>query len=210
MFPFIAVSMSASVGCGLAAMSAAADMICPGWQYPHWTTSTSAQARWTGCFPSDERPSMVTIFLPATLAAVTEHERTALPSTWTVQAPHSDSPQPYFVPTRPMMSRSTQRSGISSGASTERSLPFTLSFMGSPPRGAKDTLRGQFGERPREHLDAADHVGQARLLLGAVRLAAVRRDEDHPRRAVRRHMQRVMDGARGHAERAQPGRGRGA
>src|SRR5215208_3169257 len=35
MSPAIASSISASVGCGLLASSAAADMIWPDWQYPH-------------------------------------------------------------------------------------------------------------------------------------------------------------------------------
>jgi len=39
---------------------------------------------------------MVVIFLPATSPTETLHERTAAPSTWTVQA-HWAMPQPYFV-----------------------------------------------------------------------------------------------------------------
>src|SRR5262249_16106531 len=37
-FPAMAALISLSLGCGVAANSAAADMICPDWQYPHCTT----------------------------------------------------------------------------------------------------------------------------------------------------------------------------
>src|SRR3979411_99432 len=57
MLPDIASSMSASVGCGLLARSAEADMICPDWQQPHWTTPRSSQAFWylgpAGVLPID-------------------------------------------------------------------------------------------------------------------------------------------------------------
>src|SRR5262249_45935372 len=46
MLPDIASSISESVGCGLRASSAEADMIWPDWQYPHCTTSRSSQAFW--------------------------------------------------------------------------------------------------------------------------------------------------------------------
>ena len=38
--------------------------------------------------------------------------RTALPLRWTVQAPHSPAPQPYFVPVSPTWSRMTHSSGV--------------------------------------------------------------------------------------------------
>ena len=40
-------------------------------------------------------------------------ERTAWPSRWTVQAPHSAAPQPNLAPTRPSVSRSTHSRGMS-------------------------------------------------------------------------------------------------
>src|SRR3990170_406935 len=58
-FPCIALSMSASVGFGLLASNAAADMICPAWQYPHCGTSTSNHAFCNGCDPSADKPSIV-------------------------------------------------------------------------------------------------------------------------------------------------------
>jgi hypothetical protein len=42
----------------------------------------------------------------------------AAPSMWTVQAPQSPMPQPYFVPVMLSRSRSTQSKGISGSAST--------------------------------------------------------------------------------------------
>ena len=39
-------------------------------------------------------------------------ERTAAPSRCTVHAPHWATPQPYFVPVRPICSRSAQSSGV--------------------------------------------------------------------------------------------------
>jgi hypothetical protein len=44
----MAASMSSSVGSGFPASSAAAAMICPDWQKPHWGTSSSIQAFCTG------------------------------------------------------------------------------------------------------------------------------------------------------------------
>ena len=53
-------------------------------------------------------------------------ERTATPSTCTVQAPHSAMPQPNFVPVMPSTSRNTHSSGVSPSTSTLRSTPLTL------------------------------------------------------------------------------------
>jgi hypothetical protein len=53
-------------------------------------------------------------------------ERTAWPSTCTVQAPHWAMPQPYLVPVRPSCSRITHRSGVSSSTSTSRALPLIV------------------------------------------------------------------------------------
>src|SRR4030088_232705 len=61
---------------------------------------------------------MVTICLPAAVAMEVWQERVAAPSTWTVQAPQSPIPQPYFVPVMLSRSRSTQSKGISGSAST--------------------------------------------------------------------------------------------
>ena len=55
---------------------------------------------------------------PKPTDAGVEHERTALPSRCTVQAPHCERPQPNFVPVRPMTSRITHSKGMSAGTST--------------------------------------------------------------------------------------------
>src|SRR5882724_4801375 len=129
MLPLIAASMLASVGAGLAARSAAADMICPDWQYPHCTTSSSAQARCRGWSPRADSPSMVVTFFPSAAESGVQQERLGAPSRWTVQAPHCATPQPYLVPVRPRRSRSTYSSGMSAGAFTSRISPLTVSFM---------------------------------------------------------------------------------
>src|SRR5665647_1117342 len=85
------------------------------------------QASWMRCKPCGARPSMVTIFLPTTLATGSEQERSASPSTCTVQAPQREIPQPYLVPGRFRWSRRTQSKGISGSTSTLCVLPFTLS-----------------------------------------------------------------------------------
>src|SRR5215472_3454471 len=127
MLPDIASSSSESVGCGLLASSAEADMIWPDWQYPHCTTSRSSQAFWI-LAPAAVAPMasmVVTSDLPMLSIGVTQ-ERVALPSMCTVQAPHSAMPQPNLVPVIPSTSRSTHKSGVSPSTSTVRSTPLIL------------------------------------------------------------------------------------
>src|SRR5207253_11252850 len=95
----------------------------------------SFQASWTGCDPSVDSPSMVVIFLPMARLACKKQERTARPSISTVQAPHWPMPQPYFVPVRPIESRSTHNSGVSGSASTEYWTPLTrrVNAISEPP-----------------------------------------------------------------------------
>src|SRR6266849_636825 len=72
-------------------------------------------------------PSMVVIAWPtAALTGITQL-RLGLPSRFTVQAPHSATPQPNFVPFMPRRSRKTHRSGMSGGASTSCDLPLIFS-----------------------------------------------------------------------------------
>ena len=68
---------------------------------------------------------VVTSEAPMLPAGVTQ-ERLAAPSICTVQAPHSAMPQPNLVPVRPITSRSTHSSGVSSSASTLCAFPLTL------------------------------------------------------------------------------------
>src|SRR6478609_4478769 len=106
MLPDIASSISDSVGCGLPASSADADMIWPDWQQPHCGTSRSSQACWT-LLPAGVLPiaSIVVIFESPMLSIDVIHERTASPLICTVQAPHSAMPQPNFVPVMPQVAQ---------------------------------------------------------------------------------------------------------
>src|SRR5579863_3746089 len=72
---------------------------------------------------------MVVTLLPATCDTGVEHDRIALPSTCTVQAPHSPAPQPNFVPVNSSVSRRTQRRGVSGETVIFFSLPLTRSVM---------------------------------------------------------------------------------
>src|ERR1041384_3346860 len=118
--------MSASVGLLFLASSAAAAMICPGWQYPHSGTSPSRHAICNGCCALGERPSIVFTSFPAAWLTGCEQERTALPFTCTVHAPHSPIPHPYLVPVSPIVSRITQSRGVSGSTSTEYIFPLIL------------------------------------------------------------------------------------
>src|SRR2546422_10640380 len=72
---------------------------------------------------------MVTTFLFATAEIGVMQERTACPSTWTVQAPQSAIPQPNLVPVRPISSRSVHSRGVSPGTSTLCRLPLMSSWI---------------------------------------------------------------------------------
>src|SRR5689334_1123316 len=69
---------------------------------------------------------MVVTSEPCRLSTVVMQERVAVPSTCTVQAPHSAMPQPNLVPVMPSTSRNTQSSGVSLSTSTRCVVPFTL------------------------------------------------------------------------------------
>src|SRR2546423_1959845 len=68
---------------------------------------------------------VVTFFVPSADIARPQ-DRTATPSTWTVHAPHCCSPQPNFVPVKPIASRITQSNGVSGLASTSYCFPLTV------------------------------------------------------------------------------------
>src|SRR5271169_2233825 len=72
-------------------------------------------------------PSMVVIFLFSASFTCTWQDLSALPSIWTVQAPHWATPQPYFVPVSPSCSLMTHSSGTSGPVSTSYLFPFTSS-----------------------------------------------------------------------------------
>src|SRR2546428_8267680 len=72
---------------------------------------------------------MVVTRLPATDATERAQDRTATPSTSTVQAPHWDSPQPYFVPVRSRSSRNTSSRSRSGSVVTALDWPFSVNVM---------------------------------------------------------------------------------
>src|SRR5256886_11766577 len=80
---------------------------------------------------------MVVTFLPCVWDRLIWHERTALPSICTVQAPHSPEPHPNLVPVSFRCSRTTHSSGVPGSASTLTDLPLTtnpIEAIGSSPK----------------------------------------------------------------------------
>src|SRR5262249_1885343 len=73
---------------------------------------------------------MVVTFLPPTIDIWVWQDLTALPSIWTVQAPHRPEPQPYLVPVSFRCSRTTQTGPWQGRAS--RSPPCHLFEMRTP------------------------------------------------------------------------------
>jgi len=89
---------------------------------------------------------MVVTFLPPTLDIWVWQDLTALPSIWTVQAPHRPEPQPYLVPVSFRCSRTTQSSAVSGSASTLTALPLIVNataVMGFLP-GKRFSIRPVF------------------------------------------------------------------
>src|SRR2546421_6121699 len=81
-----------------------------------------------GCkLVADPRPSSVVIFVSTTARAGVTQERTALPSTRTVQAPHCAMPQPNLAALSSKSLRRTYSNGVSGAAATVRRRPLTLS-----------------------------------------------------------------------------------
>ena len=81
---------------------------------------------------------MVSTSLFSTSLSGVWQERTALPSTITVQAPHRPLPQPYFVPVSSRSVRSTHSSVRSPSVSSVVGLPFRRNridvfTMSTPP-----------------------------------------------------------------------------
>src|SRR6059036_618382 len=72
------------------------------------------------------RPSMVVMRPFATVDTGVTHDRTGLPSTSTVQAPHCASPQPNFGPFSSKSFLKIYRSGVSGSTDTVLVSPFTL------------------------------------------------------------------------------------
>src|SRR5262245_2762579 len=88
--------------------------------------------------------------LPTAAPTGMTQERTALPSTCTVQAPHWATPQPYLVPVRLTCSRRAHRRGVLGSTFTSLVLPLIVS------RAMAFLLRSQFADvRSRTNEDGA-------------------------------------------------------
>src|ERR1700720_2043567 len=91
-------------------------------------------ARWRGCSLSTvPSPSIVVIWPFATLETGATQERTGLPSTSTVHAPHCASPQPNLGPVSWRSLPSIQRGGVSGSTATVLPSPLTRSVKLAMP-----------------------------------------------------------------------------
>src|SRR5712692_5456952 len=118
--------MSASVGCGFRSSRFTAAITIPGVQMPHCAPPQAMNASCTACNWSPlAMPSMVLILQPSACSAGTRQLLTMAPSSSTVQAPHSPSPQPSFVPVSFSSSRITSSKRAMGYACTRRFSPFT-------------------------------------------------------------------------------------
>src|SRR5579871_2701794 len=79
---------------------------------------------------------MVRTSCPSAITASVVHDLTALPSTWTTQAPHCDVSQPTWVPVNRRFSRRNCTSKVRESTLAFTGLPFTimeiLAIPGSP------------------------------------------------------------------------------
>src|SRR5271165_596362 len=89
--------------------------------------------------PFAERPSSVVTARPSTSARMNTQARASLPSTRTLQAPHSPRPQPYFGPFSERSLRRKESSGVDRGKLVMTVLPFTKIRMAALT--VWDTLR---------------------------------------------------------------------
>ena len=88
--------------------------------------------------PRQRRPVTALAIEPTPAVIATELDYFGNPTTFfTVQEPHSETPQPYFVPQSRRLSRNTQSRGVDGSTSTEIALPFRLSSMGMEDLGPR-------------------------------------------------------------------------
>ncbi len=81
-------------------LSAAAVMIIPAVQKPHWNPWAARNASCSGCGVS---PSIVVTAQPAARTAGNRQLCTGTPSTCTVHAPQSPASQPFLTPSQPVL-----------------------------------------------------------------------------------------------------------
>src|SRR5262245_17806808 len=185
-------------------------MICPGTQYPHCIACLSTNARWTGCnSPPVASPSIVRTFLPATSRTGVMHERTAWPSIKTVHAPHSPSPQPYFVPVNCKSSRSTSSSGLASSVIKDSSRPLTVIFSSRRIGSCSQLIVAGDGLYPEVGTSSEDLSQLTRTILSVVvhREQAIRLPTTCVKRAIAgRELFRLVDSSAFHASFVPPSR----
>ncbi len=140
--------ISCSVALGLFSSNAVAVMIQPPMQYSHWPASSAIKAFCIGCgLSAVPSPSSVRISPLTALTGMTQ-ERSATPSTMTVQAPHCARPQPNFGPFLSSSFLSAYKSGMPGSLEIVCSTPSTVSvnvfFIGVALR---DGLKSPSGTR---------------------------------------------------------------
>ena len=127
MFPFSARGRSAACS----PVSAAAVMIIPGVQKPHWKPCAARNASCSGC---GVRPSIEVTSRPTARIAGYTQLCTGTPSTCTVQAPQSPVSHPFFTPNQPCSRRNVRRHCPGRG-SQPASWPLTRTVTGPPDQG---------------------------------------------------------------------------
>ena len=130
MLPFIAASMSASVGFGVLreqrrGRHQLAGLTVAALRHVELLPRALQRMRAVGRQPFDRRDLGAGDRRHAALCT----SASRVPLMCTVHAPHCAMPQPNFVPLRSSTSRSTQSSGMSAGTSTVWDLPLTLNVI---------------------------------------------------------------------------------
>src|SRR6185312_15555219 len=111
-------------------------------------------------------PSMVVTSRPCNWATSTLQLFTALPPTWTVQAPQLAVSQPTCVPVRRRCSRRKLDSRVSASTSAATALPLTVSSMGTLMRSLLEPRMGMRGVALDCIAEAAAAAKMADLLNG--------------------------------------------
>src|SRR6476646_1139598 len=158
---------------GSSVSSAWAVVMKPGVQKPHCSAWCLRKDFCSGVRSASlDRPSTVVILAPSACTARMRQERTASPSTSTVQAPQTPCSQPMWVPVRRSSWRRQSASVSRGSTSTLTCLPLTsnLVVMCLPRRrGFERALGERAGERPPVGGTGVDVL--LRLDLGGSRLA---------------------------------------
>src|SRR4051794_40364593 len=155
----------------------------PGGQKPHWMAPAAAKAlnRRTP-IGSLASPSTVVTSAPCTDPTVARQAQTVLPSTITVQAPHSPSPHPYLVPRKPSSSRTTVRSGVRGSTWQSRTAPLTVRLSVGWAALGKERLQDHFGKDRKTGKPDAGRIMDGVRDRGGYRRQADLRDPAHTQR----------------------------